>query len=132
MKIRRTLNIGLVRELDALMFPGEDGVGERLLKQASWWLAWLDGRPVGYGGVHLTKKGNAVLTRAGVVPMARGRGIQGSLIRARLRWARARGAPSVTTYTAIWNRASANNLIAHGFRLVGSLGGEYLLWRKML
>ena len=55
--------------------------------------------------------------RAGVAPLARGRGLQRRLIRARLGWARSEGATHAVTYTAPHNIKSSNNLIRCGFRM---------------
>jgi ribosomal protein S18 acetylase RimI-like enzyme len=97
---------------------------------------------VGYAGHRLPPElpGMAFLSRSGVLPEARGIGIQKRLIRARLAHIR-RHSPGVThavTYTAVSNAASSNSLIACGFKLfwprAGELwvGPEFNYWRKAI
>lgn len=84
-----------------------------------WWLAIADGRPVGFAAMRiLPSEGGVIayLSRAGVLRCARGRGIQKRLIRARVRHAARLGATVVVTDTTE-NPASANSLIAVGFRM---------------
>jgi len=91
----------------------------RPLEGDLWWLACIDGRSVGFGAMRIlrsTTGPEAYLSRAGVIRAARGRGIQKQLIRARLRHARRLGVTVAITDTAD-NPASANSLIAEGFRM---------------
>ncbi len=83
-----------------------------------WWVMLADGEPAGFCSIR-DLKGNpdtGYLSRAGVMPAHRGRGLQRRLIRVRLRKARKVGWTRVVT-TTYDNPASANNLIACGFRL---------------
>lgn len=84
----------------------------------AWWLV-VDGagREVGFAGVRQLRDNVWYLCRAGVIRRARGAGTQRRLIRVRERYARARGATALVTYTARWNVASANNLIRSGYEL---------------
>lgn len=69
---------------------------------------------------------------------ARGGGIQRRLLRARLRWARARRATCVRTYTSYDNWPSYRNLVAAGFRVTrgypdpAASGGGWVYWRRAL
>lgn len=107
----------MILDLDAQVFPGEEppDIGPH----TAWWVAYTDkGRPVAYAGAMYWAPDRAVyLHRAGVLPDTRGRGLQRRLIRARERWGKGRGATCAYTYTAHHNTASANNLIACGYRL---------------
>jgi GNAT superfamily N-acetyltransferase len=82
-----------------------------------WWLATEDGRPVGFACMTdvATWPGSGYLSRVGVMPSHRGKGIQRKLMRAcegkakRLGWERMIS----TTYN---NPPSANNFIKLGYR----------------
>lgn len=81
-----------------------------------WWVATDDGEPVGFAVVSPLSHGLWYMSRAGVVPSARGHGLQKRLIRVRLRAARSAGAAMVITDCTAANVASANSLIACGLR----------------
>lgn len=85
----------------------------------TWWLAWSGGRPVAFAGVvYLPRRRCWYLCRAGVVPSARGLGLQRRLIRVRERFVRARARRGwLVTYTLDDNVHSSNNLVACGYRL---------------
>lgn len=80
-----------------------------------WLATGPKGVPVGYG-VAVLIAGVVYLRRAGVVPEARGVGLQRRLIRARVAWARTVGASHVETYTLPDNPWSMCSLIDCGFR----------------
>jgi GNAT superfamily N-acetyltransferase len=95
-----------------------------------WWLAREGARVVGYAAAAVVGD-TMYLTRAGVVPAARGRNIQARLIRARVQYARRLRLARVHTYTVYWNMRSANNLLACGFRLwrpAKPWGGKWSLY----
>ena len=88
----------------------------------TWWLAWdeHDPEPAGFAGARIWDEGGEqalILTAAGVVMRARGRGLQRDLIRVRLAYARAEKLVRVWTYTHRKNLHSANNLIRCGFEM---------------
>lgn len=76
------------------------------------------------------------LARAGVLPQARGYGLQRKLIRVREAYAKRSGYKVIVTDTANLNVASSNSLIACGYKLYtphtrwGFASGNY--WRKTL
>jgi len=84
----------------------------------SWWIATKDGNDIGFAGLVRTVSWTdcGYLCRAGVVPDARGHGLQKQFIRVRLRQAKALGWKWVVTDTTD-NPASANSLISTGFKL---------------
>jgi GNAT superfamily N-acetyltransferase len=84
----------------------------------SWWIATENGRDIGFAGLvrSVSWTDCGYLCRAGVVPVARGQGLQKQFIRVRLRQAKALGWRWVVTDTTD-NPASANSLIATGFKL---------------
>jgi len=84
----------------------------------SWWIATENGVDIGFAGLVRTVSWTdcGYLCRAGVVPDARGQGLQKKFIRVRLRQAKALGWKWVITDTTD-NPASANSLIATGFKL---------------
>lgn len=136
LKIRRTKDLPLISRLDEGAFP-EEPMSSYTLRTSTWWVAILDGVPVGYAGARVCDEGEAVfLSRAGVLKEARGKGIQRRLIRARVLWARKQKADCVITYTSISNCPSSNNLAAFGFQLWRPewkwVGAEYLYWKFKL
>lgn len=104
-----------VRLADAVCLPGEDERAD--LKGGYWWVAEQDGERVAYAAMHVWAPDNAgFLSRAGVIPDARGQGLQKALARARLRYARRLGLEAALTYVAPHNVASLNSLVAVGGR----------------
>ena len=104
-----------LHDLDARCFPVDSR--ERTDRDL-WWLAYEGTRVVGYAGARVWEPDQALyLHRAGVLPEARGQGLQRRLIRARVQYARRLGLIRAYTYTAAWNVRSSNNLAACGFRL---------------
>lgn len=115
-RIRSTEDLDTVARLDALCFPNET-LDAGVLEWSEWWLASWDGEPVAYAGLKSQDAGaRAFLCRAGVIPAARGGGLQKALIDVRVARARRLGVPRVWTYVSAWNLKSMNSLIARGFR----------------
>lgn len=82
-----------------------------------WWIAFNGDQPVGFAGIRpLENVGLWYLCRAGVIPSARGQGLQKRLIRVRLAGAKAAGGVLAISDTEKGNCASSNSLIAAGFR----------------
>jgi GNAT superfamily N-acetyltransferase len=95
---------------DVPMEPG-DGV---------WWVAYDGPSPIAFASLKVSElypEGWAYLSRAGVLPPYRGRGLQKRLIRAREAFARRSGLTTLITDTTCSNAPSSNSLIACGFRL---------------
>lgn len=104
-------------EVDRRCFPDDEPVTFPG-RSTEWWVAEdLNGRIVAFAAIKI-KKATGELIRAGVLPQHRGNGLQRRLIDARIESAAAHGLQSVTTYTVTDNPASANNLIAAGFRMI--------------
>lgn len=84
-----------------------------------WWMAYAGEDAAGFGAIkpsaHDPENG-AYLSRSGVLPAFRGCGLQKVLIRRRIAWAKRQGLSWVITDTNE-NPASANSLIACGFRM---------------
>lgn len=105
--------------LDKLLFESDEPVKP----SGCWWWIVRDekGKPIAFAGMrgcqHEVNAGLAYMTRSGVRARHRGKGIQKRLIKARVAMARRRGFKEVVTYVLDWNLASANSLIACGFRL---------------
>ena len=96
----------------------EDSV-YKVTDQGHWYIAYTQaGEAVGFAGIVPSSRWSDTmyLCRAGVVPAHRGQGLQKRLIRARIRKAKAAGMNWVITDTTE-NPASANSLIATGFKL---------------
>jgi GNAT superfamily N-acetyltransferase len=99
--------------------------------------AWLvtrnDGTPAGFATGKITD-GWFYLTSCGVIPEARGQGLQRRLITTYEKWARKQCALGAYTYTLPFNVASGNNLISAGYKLwrpaVPWAGVESVYWRK--
>jgi N-acetylglutamate synthase-like GNAT family acetyltransferase len=131
-RIRRTTDLELVAKLDRICFPADEPVEFALNR--FWWVATRDGIPVAYAGVSAILDSDLLyLCRCGVVPWARGLGLQRRLIQARVRLARKFKLEPITD-TQPGNWASANNLIACGFRMYEPgyrwAGDSWCYWRK--
>jgi GNAT superfamily N-acetyltransferase len=105
--------------------------------RGDWWLVFDPaGVPVAFAGGYRSVTGWYYLCRAGVLPRARGKGLQRRLIHARLRQGRKLGLPYAFTYTVFDNLESSNNLIRTGFRLYTPRwrwgGKRSLYWRRPL
>jgi GNAT superfamily N-acetyltransferase len=104
-------------DLQTACLPGDDPLNP---SKVSWW--WLaldeDGAAVGFAGMNPVASwpGAVYLARAGVLPVARGRGLQRRMINARVAHARRIGARVAISDTTARNFASSRNLIACGFR----------------
>jgi GNAT superfamily N-acetyltransferase len=87
--------------------------------KAVWFLAFEGRTPIGFASVTPVhgEPGVWFLSRAGVLKGWRGRGLQKRLIRVREKYVRSRGGHTMLTYVHPQNMASANNLIAEGYRL---------------
>ena len=126
-----------VPALDEICFPHDERV---VIGDALWWIAWCGRNAVGYAGLRICKephnRGLAFLCRVGVMPQHRGHGLQKRLIRAREREARRYGVRELVTYCVPDNPASANSLIACGFKLYRPMtkwAGPYAIYlRKVL
>lgn len=86
--------------------------------RGEWWLAYNEKRPVAFAGLVPMSDYFSVgyLCAAGVLPDFRGHGLQKRLIRRRIARARELGCVAIYTDTIHENAASANSLIACGFR----------------
>ena len=107
---------------------------------AAWWIMWSeDGKAAAFCGIWppLWKGRPCYLVRAGVLPDHRGQGLQKRMIVARLAYARKMGWTTAVTYTLCDNAASANSLIARGFRVYNPpspkwIGEGVIYWKKNL
>lgn len=129
MRLRRTTDLRKILRIDALAFPGDDPA-DVLNKHTAWWAFG----ELAFCGIRRTSEpGLAFMVRAGVIPVARGLGLQRRMIYTRLRWAKAQGFTNVCTYTVPDNTPSANNLIRCGFRLYDPperWAGPMLYWHR--
>jgi GNAT superfamily N-acetyltransferase len=140
-RIRATDDLELVADLDRQAFNGHCLLQEYELNRAVWWVAEMkqaDWEPVGYAGAELVD-GVLVLTRAGVLPVARGAGLQRRLIAVRERWGRSRGAAVAQTYTHWANIQSQRSLVRCGYLPSrywveddGKIGARFLDFKKNL
>lgn len=102
-----------------------------------WWIASEDNRDIGFAGLvrSVSWTDCGYLCRAGVVPSARGQGLQKKFIHVRIRQAKALGWKWVVSDTRL-NPASANSLISCGFKMFEPTNPwgckDTLHWRKKL
>lgn len=103
----------------------------------SWWIATNNNRAIGFAGLvrSVSWARCGYLCRAGVIPSARGQGLQKKFIYVRIRQAKAFGWKWLVTDTR-HNPASANSLIATGFKMFEPTKPwgckDTLYWRKRL
>jgi GNAT superfamily N-acetyltransferase len=140
-RIERLRNPGPIEtaeldDLDARCLPYDDRCNKR---NTAWWVAReaTTGVMVAFAGATYWDPDRCFyLCRAGVLPSARGHGLQRRMIRARVSHARTKKAHGVYTYTTADNHRSANNLIACGFRVWAPAhpwaGNNVIYWWKGL
>lgn len=91
---------GWLRDMDTICFPAPDPSFNNG-PSYHWWVAYDGDRPVAYAGLYVQTKGlEAHFERCGVLPSARGQGLQRALIKARLVWCRRKGMLVAKTYTS--------------------------------
>jgi GNAT superfamily N-acetyltransferase len=121
-------------ELQNLCLPYDTPIDTNF---GSWWIVVEDGRDIGFAGLTRTVSwiDCGYLCRAGVVPEARGQGLQKKLIKVRIRKAKELGWNWLVTDTR-FNPASANSLIACGFKMFEPTKPwgckDTLYWRRKL
>lgn len=114
--LARTNDLELITRLDRELLPGDLPMAESTLDDSLWWVATApDGSAVGYCGLYVGLTDAAWLVRAGVLPVARGKGLQRRMIAVRLRAARRLGYRRVCTYTHYQNLRSLRSLVRCGF-----------------
>lgn len=124
--------------LDAQIFVKDEHMTIEEAERTVWWIARDEsGQPVAYAGARaIPKQRLSYLVRAGVLPSARGHGLQRRLIRCRVNWSAKQNAAAAITYTIHTNYPSSNNLIHSGFRMYSPdwlwVGKEVLYWWKDL
>ena len=107
--------VDAIKRMDRICFPE---YGPPPLDGAYWWFAFdPDDIPVGYASLTYFPTGVAFLSRSGVLPKARGFGLQRRLVFAREREARRAGVERMVTYTSSANIHSSNNMIRCNYRL---------------
>lgn len=117
-------------------FPGFDQVEP----WGDWWFVYehTSPNPVAFAGLWKSQRteGAGYLSRAGVMPGARGHGLQRRLIKVREAEARKKRWTVLFSDTFPGNAASLNNLFACGFRaFVPSelwCGGDWIYLRKII
>jgi len=132
LRIQQTRDLALIRRLDARLF-GNARAQPAAIDSSTWWVAYLGDRAVAFAGARVCKTDLKLvyLSRCGVLPAARGLGLQRRLIRCRIAWARRQaGRKAVITYTLAHNHHSSNNLIRCGFRLYDGkwIAADALYW----
>jgi len=107
-----------VKRLDKVLFSGDAGIDT----SKSWvWIVRVEGKAIGFGAMRACEtavnRGLVLFTRAGVLPVWRGKGIQKRLIRLRATKAKRLGREVAIAYVMGMNCASSNALIGCGFKL---------------
>lgn len=113
--VRSSTHHDLLNELQAACFPSD------CLESPSrghWWILYHGETPAGFASIRDVQGEPSLgyLSRSGLLPAHRGKGLQKRLIKVRLRQARRVGWKRVVSST-YKNIPSANNLISCGFRL---------------
>jgi GNAT superfamily N-acetyltransferase len=112
---KRTKDAQALRALHSLILPADDVPA--LSANVAAWIGWSSGTPVAFCTARYWRKDCSVfLERAGVLPIANGKGLQRRMIKLRERWARKCGAECVLTYVEAQNYASLCNLVRCGYR----------------
>jgi len=115
--------------MDAVCFPADEPIGDWY--ESDWYLAYKNGEIVGYASKKELGGGITYFNRVGVLPVARGQGIQKKFLERRIKDSEG---TQIITYTLPSNPASSNNLIRQGFLLYlptqSWVGDEVLYWTK--
>jgi len=111
--IQKSTDVALARELHSKTFPTDNF---DTVTGSSYWIVWHKGVPVGFCSVREFSKSILFLSRAGLLPEARSKGLHTRMIRARTRWAKRNGFKAITTYATIENIRSTSNLEKCGFK----------------
>jgi len=131
MNLVRTTDLRLILRIDARTFP--DDMPVNVLDSRTMW--WRLGE-LAYCGIRTTSEpGLAFMVRSGVVPEARGQGLQRRMILTRLRWARSEGLAEVCSYTVTDNAPSMRNLMRCGFEPYDppeKWAGDVVYWTKQI
>lgn len=125
-------------DLDARCFPFDD-LYPKKEPRLYWWVVTEHPtrKVVGFcGSRYMPADRYVFLCRAGVLPEARGKGLQRRMIRTRVAHAKSIDAVGCYSYTSYDNYASANNLIRCGFLLfepnyAWGGNGAYYLYRDV-
>lgn len=110
MRTVKSTNYIEIRKLDAQLFNSTDTLHP--IEQGTWFLTWLGGVPVAYSAIDLN---TGYLSRAGVLPCARGKNLQRLHIRRRIDAALAAGLKRVYTDVMAYNVPSHRSLVREGF-----------------
>lgn len=112
--------------------------GRTRFENGYWWIAFDKKHAVGFGGMvpSYQQPKAGYLCASGVLPSHRGKGIQKLLIRKRIAFAKELGWTEVRSDTINGNAASANALIACGFRMFEPAKpwgtSQAIYWRRCL
>lgn len=125
-----------IREMHKECFPKLPEYNEL---HGDWWIAY-DPMPVAFVGLQASVRteGAGYLCRAGVLPHARGKGLQRKLVRVREKEAKRKGWVVLFSDTDPVNSASQHNLIECGFRpfrptvMWATHGADWVYWRKFI
>lgn len=111
-RLTRTDDRQTVAALHHLCMPGDD----LDIDEGQMWVCHDEtDTPVAFCSARECGSGLVFLSRAGVLPIANGHGLQRRMIQARVQWSRDVGARAVITYTHYDNHASIANLLRCGF-----------------
>lgn len=129
---RRTEDLDLISTMDKECFPNDDPPN---LEDTTWWVYYEDGEAIAYCSLSIVDGNIGFLSRSGVMPGHRGKGLQKKMIRHRERVAKREKLAKIITYTFIENVYSSNNLISAGYKLyLPDEGTEdsFLHWYKYI
>ena len=126
--------VAAIHNIHEACFPGYEVPG----LHGDWWIAYAAGKPVAFCGLwpSVSTPGAGYLCRAGVLPEARGLGLQRRMVRIREREARAKGWTTLFSDVDPENPPSMNNLFACGYRAFRPAapwcGAEWVYVRKVI
>jgi ribosomal protein S18 acetylase RimI-like enzyme len=135
LRILRCYDPAVILTLQTLILPQDQPLP---FGAGPWWVMWEGTEAVAFASLkhYASDPQLGYLSRAGVMPSYRGKGIQRRLIRVREAYARRSGLQVIVTDTSHSNLASSNSLIGCGYKLYqpahpwGFPDGNY--WRKRL
>ncbi|MBU6408049.1 MAG: GNAT family N-acetyltransferase [Alphaproteobacteria bacterium] len=109
-------DVDALEAMDRVCFPGDHPYGLWTWDRGVCWIAHHAGEAIGYSAAHPMKRGIWFFSRVGVMPAARGWGLQRKFLATLERHGRREGWREIVTYTVPLNGWSTRNILAAGYR----------------
>lgn len=110
-------------------------VGVTQVSKHTWWVAYDHGLPVAYCGAYILRLRDGdrvVLSRAGVLPAYRRKGLHAKMIQLRESWAVSRGCDTASArVNAVYNVRAMESMIRNGYKINRRRGVWALMTKRL-